>query len=1179
MIGENEHDMKRFALYLGLATALVASCSTQEEDFRTQQQDDVVFYATFEQPAEEGTRVYANEDLLLRWTTDDRVSIFGQNTYNQQYKFLGETGDNSGGFSKVDGAEYVTGNPISHTVSVYPYQASTKITEDEVLTVTLPAGQHYAENTFGLGANTMISVSEDNVLMYKNVGGFLRLSLYGDGVTVSSITLKGNNGEKLAGKATVTMPMGGTPTVVMADDAADKITLVCDTPVALGATAEESTQFWFVVPPVTFSKGFTVTVSGDGDVFEKTTDNPLTIDRNNLSKMSPLEVELSHSKNVIYYTSSDGHVVTPYKTDVFGASIVSNEYLGGRGIITFDGDVKSIGHFAFYRCSKLTSIEIPYSVTSIGACAFEKCQFLTSIEIPHSVISLDAVAFVDCSSLTSIEIPSSVTSMDGNPFSGCSGLTSIVVESDNPVFDSRSNCNAIIRTDNNELISGCKNTVIPRSVESIGGSAFNGCSELTSIEIPNSVTSIGNNAFSGCTGLTSIEIPNSVTSIGTNPFSYCAALSSIVVESGNPVYDSRSNCNAIIMTDTNELISGCKNTTIPSSVTGIGSYAFNGCSGLTSMAIPDSVTSIGSYAFNLCSGLTSIDIPNAVTSIKDWAFSRCTSLTSVTISNSVTEIGKYAFAECPGLESITVLASVPPSLGPNAFYGSNDCPIYVPAGSVDAYKTVWSEYADRILAIPDTREAVDLGLSVKWATCNVGAISPEENGNYFAWGETNPKSDYSWDAYSLCNGDSASLTKYNTNSDYGIVDHKTVLDLSDDAAHVNWGGNWRMPTDAELTELRDNCNWTWTTQNGKKGYRVTSQMNGNSIFLPAAGYYKGSTFYSDGFRGFYLSSSIRVDYPYLDWYVNFASNQVIRYHGERSHGHSIRPVYGEFNGVSSVTLNKSSLTLTEGGFETLISTVMPSNATEKTVTWTSSNTSVATVSSEGVVTAVSAGTATITVWASDGEHSATCTVRVQAPASGTENGHDWVDLGLPSGLKWASCNVGASSPEEYGDYFAWGETAPKSRYDWLTYKWCNGSIETLTKYNTRSNFGVVDDISVLALDDDAARVSWGGEWRMPTEAEFSELMTNCTWTWSTLNGVNGYRISSKSNGNSVFLPAAGWHDEEILQEAGIQGEYWSLLLDYPDSPYSARSLYFISGHVNLNNRLRCYGLPIRPVLE
>ena len=208
--------MRRFSLYVGLATALVASCSTQEENFETPQQDDVVYYASFEQPAEEGTRVYVNEDLLLRWTADDRVSIFEKNTYNQQFRFTGATGDNVGGFKKVGGDDYHTGNSIPNVVSVYPYLETTTISESGVLVVNLPAEQHYAENTFGLGDNTMVSVSADNSLQYKNVGGYLMLKLYGDGVSVSSITLRGNNGEKLSGKATVTMPQDGTPTVAMA---------------------------------------------------------------------------------------------------------------------------------------------------------------------------------------------------------------------------------------------------------------------------------------------------------------------------------------------------------------------------------------------------------------------------------------------------------------------------------------------------------------------------------------------------------------------------------------------------------------------------------------------------------------------------------------------------------------------------------------------------------------------------------------------------------------------------------------------------------------------------------------------------------------------------------------------------------------------------------------------------
>ena len=283
--------MKRIALYLGLATALVASCSIQEENHETPQQDDVIFYASFEQPGEEGTKVYANEDLLLRWNANDRVSIFNKITYNQEYRFTGQTGANAGGFKKVDNDEFVTGNAISHVVSVYPYQESTAITEGEVISLTLPAEQHYAENTFGLSDNTMVSVSEDNVLQYKNVGGYLMLKLYGEGIAVSSITLKGNNGEKLAGKATVTMPLGGVPSVALSSDATTELTLTCTTSVQLGATEENCKQFWFVVPPMTFSKGFTITLNDvSGGVIEKSTAKSIIIERNKLLKMSPVEI-------------------------------------------------------------------------------------------------------------------------------------------------------------------------------------------------------------------------------------------------------------------------------------------------------------------------------------------------------------------------------------------------------------------------------------------------------------------------------------------------------------------------------------------------------------------------------------------------------------------------------------------------------------------------------------------------------------------------------------------------------------------------------------------------------------------------------------------------------------------------------------------------------------------------
>ena len=175
-----------------------------------------------------------------------------------------------------------------------------------------------------------------------------------------------------------------------------------------------------------------------------------------------------------------------------------------------------------------------------------------------------------------------------------------------------------------------------------------------------------------------------------------------------------------------------------------------------------------------------------------------------------------------------------------------------------------------------------------------------------------------------------------------------------------------------------------------------------------------------------------------------------------------------------------------------------------------------------------------------------------------EKAYKYVDLGLPSGTLWADRNVGADSPEGYGDYFAWGETAPKSTYNWSTYKWCRGSSDTMIKYCTDSNnHGTVDNKTVLDLEDDAAYVNMGPEWRMPTKDELYELMSFCTWVWTTQNGTLGHKVTGP-NGNSIFLPAAGCRYDSLLDYVGSDGYYWSSSLDESDSDY-AWSLYFGSG--------------------
>lgn len=385
-------------------------------------------------------------------------------------------------------------------------------------------------------------------------------------------------------------------------------------------------------------------------------------------------------------------------------------------------------------------------------------------------------------------------------------------------------------------------------------------------------------------------------------------------------------------------------------------------------------------------------------------------------------------------------------------------------------------------------EYVDLGLSVKWATCNLGSSSPHEVGAFYAWGETEPailRQSYKWSG-------AGGFTKYNAD------DGKVTLDATDDAASVNLGGKWRMPTNEEINELRNYCTWTPATSNGVQGCKVTGE-NGNSIFIPV----------SKGFSGYFdviaLSSSLNTYYEGYQYVhallFDYDENRIGYLSTFRDGWNPIRPVYDE-------------------------SGQKPDNKTPEVV-----------------------------------------------------------DLGLPSGLKWASFNLGASKPEEYGDYYAWGETETKDDFSWGTYKWCNGDYLHLRffKYcpvdQTRfwGDSGMPDGIIALNTDDDAAHVNLGGNWRMSSDVEWTELREKCTWTWTTHNGVNGYTVTGPS-GNSIFLPAAGYGSGTNLLNAGACSYYWSLSLD-SGQPNFGRFLFFHSGTVYQDSSYRYYGFSIRPVYD
>ena len=421
------------------------------------------------------------------------------------------------------------------------------------------------------------------------------------------------------------------------------------------------------------------------------TSNPTNI-VNSTSNFSEIEIDGSKQPSVTtgYTFDTVGeHVIKYTLTDATSIENYAFYDCASLTNIVIPDSVTSIGQSAFCGCEKLTSIDIPSGVASIGTSAFTWCESLTSCTIGSGVTSIGNSAFTWCESLTSITIPDNVTSIGDSAFKGCSGFTSctigsgvtsignnafnyccenlesITVNSNNTSYDSRGNCNALIETSTNKLLLGCKNTVMPDSVTSIGDDAFHYCTGLTSITIPDSVTSIGNSAFNWCSGLTSITIPDSVTSIGDMVFFRCKSL-------------------VRLNSDTNGVFN------VPTGVTSIGSDTFEGCSGLTSCTIGSGVTSIGYGAFSSCEKLERLNsdssgvfnIPTGVTVINDDVFYYCRKLTAVTINSNVTSIGDRAFWECNSLYSVTSLAMNAPTIGWRTFFNvRKNGTLRVPIGS------------------------------------------------------------------------------------------------------------------------------------------------------------------------------------------------------------------------------------------------------------------------------------------------------------------------------------------------------------------------------------------------------------------------------------------------------------------------------------------------------------------
>ena len=805
-----------------------------------------------------GTQVY--------WEPAEEIKVFfngasghflSQNTENTTVATF--TGTLNVVVGATEGANYST-----QTWGLYPYR-SDAVLADGCMVTTLPASQTGRAGSFAKNMNIAVAQSDGYGLAFYNVCGGVRFSLTQEGI--KRVTFEGNNEEAIAGKIKIAFA-DGVPVVQEVTEPETLITLTAPG----GGTFQTGQWYYISAIPGTLSGGFKMKFYKESDSAKLTSSSSAKIKRGIFGSLAeadedvlfkPTESEDPNPEDIIQFadpiakyacvekfdTSGDGEVSY---AEAAAATSFSGLFTNWNTVETFD----EIQYFTsvtstsgvFTGLTKLKHITIPDWITTLGT--FSGCTALDTVTLPAALQSIPTYCFDGCAVLKKVTLPNSITSIPNCCFRGCSALESLA---------------------------------IPTSVTSLGQYAFSGCTLLSGVELPSGLLTIGNYAFQNCQAITSLVFPATLTSIGQYAFSGCTALASA---------------------------------TLGSDVS-LGQYTFSGCSSLVSVVLPENMTTIPAYCFQNCTALATIAWPQALTSIGNNAFADCRFKNAdftLELPPSVTSIGSTAFGKIRHL-IIPSISAV--NIASNSFIAGYTV-LYVPINMIEMYKvrTNWSNYSDHIMTITDypfnpfepvggtVGEAIDLGLSVKWASWNIGASEPEEYGAYFAWGETATSGwFYDWDSYKWCNGDYKKLTKYcfYNKTDYwdntGSPDNKTVLDLNDDAAHVNWGGNWRMPTVEEWIELSNNCTWTWTDDYkgiGVAGKIARSNKTGytdRSIFFPAAGAREGSCFYSVGTYGFYWSSSIYdfYLYPYEAW-CYYLGNDMSRGGTSRYYGASVRPV-------------------------------------------------------------------------------------------------------------------------------------------------------------------------------------------------------------------------------------------------------------------------------------------------
>lgn len=799
--------------------------------------------------------------------------------------------------------------------------------------------------------------------------------------------------------------------------------------------------------------------------------------------------------------------------------------------------------------------------------------------------------------------------------------------------------------------------------------AVNGtlCSTITSIVISDEITKIGSYAFRGCTSLQSVVLPKGLESIGRCAFDGCYLLSDI---------------------------------TLPVSLQEIGNSAFYDCKSLRSITIPNRITTLGERVFSGCESLSDIVLSSGIIEIGEYTFCGCTSLKSVNLPYSVERIGNGAFYYCNNLCKIRSFANQSPSIHHEAFVGSSPVgELLIPDCAdddiwMDVLGNGWEiEYFeilegdinyDGALSEEDTQ--IILNEIINDTHNSFADVNDDGRVDIFDFSEltyvllNQGKEDS--DLINICLSDT--IITLSVNQEYQLV---ATIEPYEECAIEWYIDNNQVATVSRTGLVTAKNSGTAIVTAKCKGKSANCfvhvkeplipiekvELNESSLILEkgtsfeliATIYPKNATesnihWYSKDDKVATVSptgtvvaisegsttivvqcqdccssclvtvvppnipvNSIKLNHSELSLEINqktllvasvlpnnasdkkvswsSTNNSIVSVSDDglvTAHSVGLATIIATCGGftascaiqviepyipVASIKMNVSSLSLIVDQTYMLSVVVFPDNASEHTIHWQSSNDEIASVDASGLVSAKSVGKATIS--ADCNNLSAVCEVEV----SGIQITHEYVDLGLPSGLLWATSNIGANAPEEYGDYFAWGETKPKDDYTWSNYTYNKYDVDYLQymkKYCIEVEYdyyGQYDGLSILEPEDDAATVNWGDEWRMPTYEETVELKYNCTWEWTTLNGIEG-ALGTGKNGNTIFFPAS-YQKADGITPNGFKkyypyafGTYWSSSL-----ASNLESCHYGCEHTNAfyfsKGVYRYYGLTIRPVTD